>query len=261
MTRIDSAILRRDDIQRSIYPVLQIGSFSNNPQPPPLVRENGIHDIRLATVRVNPGVIIIGQDDITDCRMDANLCGWVMSTVKDIDFEQVTAQFNAFFTRYEALVAARFALFTETMQGHEGAAQAAYDEFMARLADLKAWALREYTDWSTDFKARIDAEVHAWFEDFQDTLSDDQAVQLFNKIYNHEQAAVSTQAVHGIQLLADGRLQFQVSGTTGTGWATFGQLPPGITLDYANGLGWTLDDWNNKNLTLDEMNILYQVEA
>lgn len=83
------------------------------------------------------------------------------------------------------------------VQGHEAAAQAAYDEFMARMADLKAWALREYTEWSTDFKARIDAEVRVWFQDFRDTLTDDQAVQLFNKIYNHEQATVFAQPVHG----------------------------------------------------------------
>lgn len=264
LPRIDSAILRRDDIKREIYPLILFGSFSNNPQLPPLIRENGIHDLQLAWWRTDPGTGMITQDMINDTRMKADLCGWVMSTVKEIDFNQITAQFNAFFTRYEALVAARFTLFDETMQGHEAAAQAAYDEFTARMIDLKAWALREYTEWSSDFKIRIDGKVQSWFEDFRNNLSDDQAVKLFNKIYNHEQATVFNKAVHGIRLQANGQVQFHHTGTTGAGWAKLGadgKLQQGITLDYAKGLGWTLDDWNNKNITLDEMNHLIEVEA
>lgn len=43
LPRADSVILRRDDVQRAIYPLLQVGGFSSNPQPPALVRENGIY--------------------------------------------------------------------------------------------------------------------------------------------------------------------------------------------------------------------------
>lgn len=188
--------------------------------------------------------------------MDANVCGWVMSTVKEIDFEQVTAQFNAFFTRYEGLVAARFTLFTETMLGHETAAMAAYEEFSRRLDELKAWALENYSRWYGEFTSRTEAEVQAWFQDFRDTLSDDQAVQLFNKIYNHEQAVVNSAEVHGIRI-RDGKLLFLGDG----GWAVFGEFPRGMHLEYMNGLGRSLDDWNNKNLSLEEINNIIEVEA
>lgn len=256
LPRIDSIVLRRDDIQREIYPLLLAGGFSSNPQPPALVRENGIYDLRIATVRVNPGVITITQEDIADCRMDANLCGWVMSTIKEIDFGQVTAQFEAFFTRYEALVAARFILFTETMQGHDTAAQTAYENFTRRLDEMKAWALDNYGSWYNSFTASAETEVRAWFQDFQDTLSDDQAVHLFNKIYNHEQAVVGTAEVHGIRI-KDGKLQFLSSG----GWSVFGEFPRGIRLEYMNGMGRALDSWNLQGLSLEEMNNIIEVEA
>ena len=167
LSRIDIGIYRRDDINRDIYPMVVTGAYSSNPTPPALVREGGIYDIQVAQWRVNRGVIAINQADIKDTRMDTNLCGWVMATVKEIDFSQITAQFDNFFSLYIQLVAERYAAYNENMGENEQDAAQSLTAFKSRLqADL------------TDFKA----DFITWFNTIKGILGEDIAGQLAMEI-------------------------------------------------------------------------------
>lgn len=96
LARIDNVILRRNDTERDFYILIETGGFSKNPVAPEITRTEAIHDLKLAEIRVEVGAIKITQDNITDTRMNADVYGG-MATVKEIDFSQITAQFQAFF--------------------------------------------------------------------------------------------------------------------------------------------------------------------
>jgi hypothetical protein len=77
-------ILRRDDTERDFYihdrnrtVSAKTGSTGKLQGP-----KAGSTDLKLAEIRVEVGAIKITQDNITDTRMNADVCGWVMATVK-----------------------------------------------------------------------------------------------------------------------------------------------------------------------------------
>ena len=106
LARIDNVILRRDDTERDFYILIETGGFSKNPVAPEITRTEAIHDLKLAEIRVEVGAIKITQDNITDTRMNADVCGWVMATVKEIDFssknKQTAPWLHRFFTNFPA---------------------------------------------------------------------------------------------------------------------------------------------------------------
>lgn len=101
LARIDNVILRRDDTERDFYIYIETGGFSKNPVAPEIVRSGTFYDLKLGEIYVGVGAIKVTQENITDTRMNSEVCGWVMSTVKEIDFSQITAQFEAFFGNYK----------------------------------------------------------------------------------------------------------------------------------------------------------------
>ena len=117
LNRIDNIIVRRDDEARDFSIMIQKGASSSNPVAPMPQRINGIYDLVLAQIYVKASSIEITQEDITDTRMESSLCGWVVSTVSEIDFEQITLQWQAYIERFylenEAEFETWFAAFKE----------------------------------------------------------------------------------------------------------------------------------------------------
>lgn len=93
--RIDTIVLRRDNINRTISIEVVTGTASSNPQPTAPVRDADTFELVLAQIYVGVGVTAITQSAITDTRMDSDVCGWVAATVDQIDFDQIRAQFDA----------------------------------------------------------------------------------------------------------------------------------------------------------------------
>ena len=106
--RIDNIVLRRDDTQRNIYLQVVKGATAANPTAPALVRSGGIYDLKLAEIYVSKGAISVTQAEITDTRMDQTACGYVTGAVSQIDFSQISAQFNAYLDQFKAQKLAEF---------------------------------------------------------------------------------------------------------------------------------------------------------
>lgn len=96
--RIDAIVVRRNDTERD-FTIQVIKGSTNAPQP---VREGGIYDIVLAHISVPMATTEVTQALITDTRMNANICGWVVSNIEEVDFNQITAQFSDYLARFEA---------------------------------------------------------------------------------------------------------------------------------------------------------------
>nr|DAS65668.1 MAG TPA: Receptor Binding Protein [Bacteriophage sp.] len=100
--RIDSIVLRLDDnkAQRSIRVEVIKGTPQSQPVKPTPVREGAVYDLVLANVMVKANASTITNADITDTRLDKNLCGFVNAinnlNLGTIYMQQIT-MFNDWF--------------------------------------------------------------------------------------------------------------------------------------------------------------------
>lgn len=96
--RIDTVVIERNDTNREITIKLVTGEYSGTePTATAPVRSGAIYQIVLAEIYVGVGVTEITAGDITDKRPDSSVCGWVISTVQELDISQILAQNDAQF--------------------------------------------------------------------------------------------------------------------------------------------------------------------
>lgn len=115
-TRIDSVVVRRNDTERD-FSILVVKGSTSAPDP---VRQEGIYDLVLAKITVGASVTEIKQANITDTRMNADLCGWVVTNVNEIDFSQITAQWSNYIANFEAEQLQAFQTWFDTIKGQLG---------------------------------------------------------------------------------------------------------------------------------------------
>ena len=156
LDRIDSVILRRNDTERRIYLVIEKGGNAKSPVAPTPTREGAIYDLKLAEIYIAAGTVKITQAEITDTRMNEAVCGWVAATVKQIDFTQIQAQFDAYFTAYKKNISDQYQDYIAAIQSFKDQAQEQYD-LMVQAFNTYAEQQREiYETWigqqETDFE-------------------------------------------------------------------------------------------------------------
>ncbi|OEH86258.1 hypothetical protein BHU72_12040 [Desulfuribacillus stibiiarsenatis] len=98
--RIDRVVLKLDISQgvRSIQAVIKQGTPASEPEAPVLERDltgSGIYELSLAQVLIPAGATIIPAANVTDERLDNNLCGLVNSLIQ-ADTTNIFNQFQAF---------------------------------------------------------------------------------------------------------------------------------------------------------------------
>lgn len=116
--RIDTIVVERNDTNREITLKAVTGAYSgNSPVPTAPVRSGGVYQLVLAQITVAAGVTSITAANIKDTRMDSTLCGYVTGTVKELDFDQLTAQWTAYLEEYEEDQLDAFETWFANMQG------------------------------------------------------------------------------------------------------------------------------------------------
>lgn len=147
LDRIDSVILRRNDTERRIYLVIEKGGNAKSPVAPAPTREGAIYDLKLAEIYIAAGTVKITQEEITDTRMNSAVCGWVVATVTQIDFTQIQAQFDAYFTAYKKNISDQYQDYIAAIQSFKDQAQEQYD-LMVQAFNTYAEQQKElYEDW------------------------------------------------------------------------------------------------------------------
>lgn len=162
LPRIDRVVLRNDETERRASIFILEGAYSSNPQPPELTNNETVQEKCLAEVYVAAGAVAITQADITDTRADTGLCGYIASQFEDVDFEQFSKQFNAWFAIEKKAIEKDHADFIE-----------------------------EYADLTQSFMTDQAAAWDKWFKEKQAELSGDvagklqlQIDDLKEKVYN-----------------------------------------------------------------------------
>ena len=142
LDRIDRVVLRYDVVDREIGLEVKKGTFASSPVAPALQRDVDAYELALADIYVANGVISITQANITDQRLNSELCGIVHGTVEQVDTTTLATQYQTWFS--------------ETQTG----AETDIDDLMDGLQDA----------WDT------------WFATVQEVLDGDTAGNLLNLI-------------------------------------------------------------------------------
>ncbi|NFC89519.1 phage tail protein [Clostridium botulinum] len=135
LSRIDRVVLRLDYLDRKIKPILKKGNYGSSPIAPALQRNSDAYEIALADVHVRNGVISIMQSNITDLRLNKELCGIVHAVIQQVDTTEIFRQFQAWFN--------------EQKNVHEG-------DFEKWLSEFKIATGKKFTDWVDDLKNSLD---------------------------------------------------------------------------------------------------------
>lgn len=152
-SRIDTIVIERNDTDRDVTLKVVTGNYSPSPVATAPIRENGVYQLVLAQILVGAGAVSIGQENITDTRLDDEVCGIVAVAVEQIEMAQYYAQIQA------------------------------------ELAAFKSDREEDFLDWQADFEDDMDAYLAnqqatftAWFNQIQGQLGTDAAGNLQNQI-------------------------------------------------------------------------------
>lgn len=94
LNRIDRVVLRLDTIDREIRIDVKKGTFASSPVAPILQRDADAYELALADVYVGNGMVSISQSNITDTRLNSELCGIVHGVVDQVDTETLFIEYQ-----------------------------------------------------------------------------------------------------------------------------------------------------------------------
>ena len=100
LNRIDRIVFKLDKTNREMTVVVKKGENATNPEAPAIIRNENIKEYSLATIYIGKQVTSITQANITDTRLDSNVCGKVAVLVEQIDTSDLYDQWNDAYLRY-----------------------------------------------------------------------------------------------------------------------------------------------------------------
>lgn len=147
LDRIDRVVLRHDDTKSVRYAdvVILKGSPSNSPQAPNITRDETIWDIVLADVRIRKNSSNVTQAQITDRRLDSELCGIVAGTIKEVDTTTLYNQIQSDLSQFKENEQAEFLEWFEKIKGQLGEDQAGNLQLQIDDLDSRTEILEEAT--------------------------------------------------------------------------------------------------------------------
>lgn len=147
LNRIDIVVLRWDRVARNMYLQVLKGTPATNPVAPRIVRDSEYFDLCLAQVRIPRGALTITNQNISDTRMNNEVCGWVHSVITQVDTTTLYKQFEDFYNNFVSVVAENFALWSQEQQ----------QEFTNFFNTSK----QNFEDWFATIQAILDEQVAA----------------------------------------------------------------------------------------------------
>lgn len=168
LNRVDSVVLRLGFSERNMWVAVKKGTPATSPSAPALTRNADYYELQLATIDVPASSIKITQAQITDTRMNQNVCGWVTGVVDQLDTTTLFNQFEAYFEEFKAVYEKAYVDWTDEQK-------VAYVNWItSRENQFDEWYNEHTTSWQEQF--------NTWFETIQGQLSGDIATQLQSQI-------------------------------------------------------------------------------
>ena len=102
LNRIDIIVLRWDNSERVIRLAVKKGTSATSPSAPTIQRGADLYELKLAQVYIKAGATKITQADITDTRLNNEVCGFVHGVIDQIDTTEFGKQIDSFIENFEA---------------------------------------------------------------------------------------------------------------------------------------------------------------
>lgn len=183
LNRIDSVVLRLGFAERDMWLAIKKGTPAINPVAPSVTRSADYYELQLATISIPASSIRITQAQITDTRMDQNVCGWVTGVVQQLDTTTLFEQFEAYFAEFKEFYEGEFATWSAEQR-------AAYISWITgQEADFTDWSaerIAAFEEWYDEHTTSWQSAFTEWFEHMKGQLSEDAAGHLQNQIDEHE---------------------------------------------------------------------------
>lgn len=171
LDRIDSVILRKNDTERRIHLMIKKGGNAKAPVAPVPTRKGAIYDLKLADIYIAAGTVKVTQAEITDTRMDSAVCGWVCGAVEQIEFEQIKAQFDAFFAKYKSDITNEYTVYTGNITVLEQQAQERYNSMDNELTEYENQQKEDFEEWLATIKTKLNEADAARLQNEIDVLT------------------------------------------------------------------------------------------
>lgn len=183
LSRIDLVVLRWSNSERNMYLTVIEGTPSASPAIPSIRRDADFYDLELAQINVNAGVVGIIQSNITDMRLNSNVCGYVTGLIDQVDTTDLFNQFQDYFNRFKIANEKDFADWSafqkQTYLEYIAAAEAAYDQFIAQSkSNYNTWVSNQedaMAAYITATKAAYDSFVSQMEGDYTDWTDEEKA--------------------------------------------------------------------------------------
>lgn len=172
LNRVDRIALRLDFLDREIRAVVKQGDFGTSAVAPILQRDADAYELAIADIAVNRGAISITQANITDLRLNKELCGIVHGVVDQVDPTAIFNQFESWYAQTKANYDADIATWTQEKKD-------AFDEWYTTNINeftdrVNTWFSENTTAWSNEFTE--------WFDTIRGQLEGDIAANLTAEI-------------------------------------------------------------------------------
>jgi hypothetical protein len=82
--RIDRVVVRLSKVSRSILLAVVTGTPAATPVAPTLTRTSDVYELGIADITVAQGAVSVTNDNISDTRLNTNLCGLVNSLISAV---------------------------------------------------------------------------------------------------------------------------------------------------------------------------------
>lgn len=172
LSRLDRVVLKLDFLNRTIKAYVKKGQFASSPVAPNLQRDSDAYEIALADVKINKGSIKIVQSNVTDLRLNKDLCGIVHGTVEQVDTTTLYNQIQSDLSQFKGVSEADFSNWSA--------------EQKETLKQFISKSELNYNDWSDEQKQLF----NAWFDSVRNTLDEDTAGNLLNLINGKAEKSV-----------------------------------------------------------------------
>lgn len=141
--RIDNVVVERNNTNREISIKVVTGTYSGStPTAVEPTRTEAIYQIVIARIEVGAGATQITQANITDTRMDSDLCGYVTSTVENLSYDQMMSQWESYLSTFKAEELDEFNTWFDTIKGILGTDEAA--KLLAMIQTLQNTVETDY---------------------------------------------------------------------------------------------------------------------
>lgn len=135
--RIDRVCIRLEILNNRCYAYVKKGTAAATPAAPALQRDNVAFEISVAQVRVGVGVTAINAGNITDERLNANVCGLMSDGVTGVDTSVIQAQFIGMLETTEEQIDQKIREFGNLLATTESELDAVKDQYNAQLGELE----------------------------------------------------------------------------------------------------------------------------